>query len=242
MAELMPYIGFVVASFFAAGCATLAGFGSSTLLIPIAIMFMPLRQAVFLVACFHLFNNIFKVKAFHAHIDRRIALLFGIPSILMSFAGAILISTLPVEAVKVSIAVFLLGFVIYSWARPHFKFSNNTPNAIIGGASSGFLAGLIGMGGAIRGMFLVAFDLPKTVYIGTSAIIAFVIDCVRVPTYIITGAVGDSSGLLLIPFLIISAFLGVRVGKRYLERIEQATFKRIVLAALFIVAIKLLFS
>ena len=36
------------------------------------------------------------------------------------------------------------------------------------------LAGLIGLGGAIRSTFLVAFNLPKEVYIGTSALIAFV--------------------------------------------------------------------
>ena len=73
MTELLPYAGFIAFSFVAAIVATLAGFGSSTLLIPIAIMFMPLRQAIFLVACFHLFNNIFKIKAFHTDINKKTA-------------------------------------------------------------------------------------------------------------------------------------------------------------------------
>lgn len=240
--EMLPYIGFIVTSFIAAGVATLAGFGSSTLLIPIAIMFMPLRQAVFLVACFHLFNNIFKVKAFYSDIDKRTALLFGIPSIVMSFTGAILISVLPTDNVKMAIAGFLLVFSMYSWFKPNFKIKNSMSNAIVGGTSSGFLAGLIGMGGAIRGMFLMSFGLTKSVYAGTSAAIALVIDCARVPTYIFTGAVGEKTGFLLIPFLLISAYFGVRIGKEYLDRIDQKTFKKIVLVALFVVALKLMFS
>jgi uncharacterized membrane protein YfcA len=241
MTEILPYIGFIAASFIAAGVATLAGFGSSTLLIPIAIMFMPLRQAIFLVACFHLFNNIFKVRAFYADIEKRVAFLFGIPSIIMSFAGAMLISVLHADIIKILIAVFLMVFSVYSWFKPDFKIKSNDRNAVIGGASSGFFAGLIGLGGAIRGMFLLAFGLPKSVYIGTSAVIALAIDCTRVPTYVLTGSVGEKSGFFLIPFLVISAYFGVKVGKRNLERIDQETFKKIVLIALFLVAVKLFF-
>jgi len=240
--EILPYTGFIIASFIAAGIATLAGFGSSTLLIPIAIMFMPLRQAVFLVACFHLFNNIFKVKAFYKNIDKKTAILFGVPSIIMSFTGAMLISILPADAIKTSIAVFLLVFLGYSWLKPDFKIKDTGGTAIAGGAASGFLAGLIGMGGAIRGVFLMAFGLPKSVYVGTSAAIALVIDCTRVPTYILTGAVGEKSGFLLIPFLVISAYFGVKTGKKYLDQIDQDTFRKIVFVALSLVAIKLLFT
>ena len=59
---MVENIIFLIASFVAAIVATLAGFGSSTLLVPVALMFMDVGTAVFLVACFHLFNNIFKVK------------------------------------------------------------------------------------------------------------------------------------------------------------------------------------
>jgi len=49
---------FLLAAYVAAVIATVAGFGSSTILIPVAIFFMDLKTAVFLVACFHLFNNL----------------------------------------------------------------------------------------------------------------------------------------------------------------------------------------
>ena len=53
---------FIIVSFFVAVIATLAGFGSSTLMVPIAVIFMDIKTAVFIVACFHLFNNSFKIK------------------------------------------------------------------------------------------------------------------------------------------------------------------------------------
>lgn len=214
MLETLQHVGFIAASFVAAGVATIAGFGSSTLLIPIAIMFMPLRQAVFLVACFYLFNNIFKVRAFHTDINKRVALLFGIPSIIMSFIGALLISVLPADMVKMSIAVFLLIFSVYVWVKPDFKINNSGSNAVIGGHRRVCLTVL----SAWAGLYAEYFSWLSGCREGTSAIIAFAIDCTRVPTYMFTGAVGGKSGFVLMPFLVISAYSGVKTGKIYLEK------------------------
>lgn len=238
---MIENIIFLIASYFAAVLATLAGFGSSTLLIPIAISFMDIKTAIFLVACFHLFNNSFKVKMFWNKIDFRIFLLFGIPSIIFAFFGAGLISILPVEIIRRLLALFLIAFPIYSLINTKFKFKETRFNAMIGGSLSGLLSGLIGLGGAIRSAFLIAFNLPKEVYVGTSAMIATVIDLTRIPTYLFTGIVQDTSYYFLLPFLLFSAYFGVRTGKLLLGRIDHKIFKRIVLIALLLVGIRLLF-
>ena len=112
--------------------------------------------------------------------------------------------------------------------------------AITGGSLSGLLAGLIGLGGAIRGAFLVSFNLAKEIYIGTSAAIAMVIDLTRIPTYMFTGAPRIESYYILLLFLIVSAYLGVRTGKALLYKVNQDTFRRIVSVALLLVGIKIL--
>ena len=56
-----------------------------------------------------------------------------------------------------------------------------------GGASYGFLADIFGIGGAVRGMFLSAFGLPKAVYIAPSGAIALVIDTTWISTYVTGG-------------------------------------------------------
>ena len=68
---MIDYAIFLIASFLAASAATVAGFGSSALLIPVAFSFYDLRTAIFLVACFHLFNNLFKIRVFWDKIDFR---------------------------------------------------------------------------------------------------------------------------------------------------------------------------
>jgi len=232
---------FLLAAYVAAVAATIAGFGSSTVLIPVAMFFMDLKTAVFLVACFHLFNNLFKIRLFFTKIDFRLFWRFGIPSIIFAFLGARCITLLPVELLAKIIAIFLILFSAFSFLKPDMKSKQSHFNTFLGGSLSGFLAGLIGMGGAIRSMFLLAFDLPKEIYIATAALIAFVIDLTRIPTYLLTGAVEDHFYYSLLPVLIIIAYLGVRTGKGLLGKINQDVFRRIVLGALLLVGIRLLF-
>jgi uncharacterized membrane protein YfcA len=231
---------FLIASYLAAIAATLAGFGSSTLLIPVAIHFMDVKTAIFLVACFHLFNNVFKVKLFWEKIDFRTFLLFGIPSIIFAFGGAYLVSVMPVNTIMIAVAVFLIVFSLLSLLNPKLALKKTRTNAVAGGSLSGLLAGLMGLGGAIRSTFLISFKLPKEVYVATSAMIAVVIDLTRIPTYLMTKVVQESSSYFLIVFLVASAYLGVRTGKVLLQRIKQETFRSVVLIALLLVGISIL--
>jgi uncharacterized membrane protein YfcA len=237
---MIDYAIFLIASYLAAAGATIAGFGSSALLIPVAFSFFDLRTAIFLVACFHLFNNLFKIRLFWDKIDFRTFCFFGIPSICFAFGGAALIALLPLELISKILAVFLIVYAVYSLFKPKLAIKKSQWTAMLGGSLSGFFAGLIGLGGAIRSSFLVAFNLPKEVYVATSAMIAVVIDFTRIPTYIFTGSVQPSSELFLIPLLIVSAYFGVRLGKVLLSRINQLTFRRIVSIALLLVGLKLL--
>jgi len=232
---------FLLASFLAAIGATLAGFGSSMLLIPVAVSFFDLKMAVFLVACFHLFNNLFKIRIFWRKIDFKTFLLFGIPSIVFALIGAMFITVIPLDGVKIILGVFLIGYAFFTLFKSTFSVRENKAHAFLGGSLSGFLAGLIGMGGAIRSSFLVAFNLPKEVYVGTSAMIAVVIDLTRIPTYLFTRAVEWNPDFMLIPLLVLSAYLGVRVGKILLAKINQETFRRIVSVALLLAGLKIIF-
>jgi hypothetical protein len=173
-------------------------------------------------------------------IDFKTFLLFGIPSIILAFIGAALISVIPVDIIKSILAVFLIIYSIYTIVNPKFALKKTKAHAVVGGSFSGFLAGLIGMGGAIRSAFLIAFNLPKEVYIATSAMIAVVIDVARIPTYFFTNAVQGSWHYIFLLFLFVSAYLGVKTGKILLKRINQKTFRKIVSIALLLVGLKML--
>jgi len=232
---------FLTVSFFAGILASLAGFGSSMVLLPVALLFFDAKSALFLVACFHLFGNLFKVRLFLRSIDKRVAFYFGLPSVIFAFVGAMLVSRVPVDSLRTWVAIFIIVFALYSFIKPYFRLPETNLTAIIGGSLSGFMAGLIGLGGAIRSTFLIAFELPKEAYVGTAALIALVIDLTRVPTYWLTNVVPPGNYYQLLLLLIITAFVGTRIGKVLLVKLDQSTFRKIVLVMLLVVGIKLLF-
>jgi uncharacterized membrane protein YfcA len=110
----------------------------------------------------------------------------------------------------------------------------------VGGALYGLCAGIFGVGGAVRGAFLAAYNLPKEVYIFTAGAIGLVVDSGRVATYWWQGSQIDRRlwwGLLL--FVPIS-FVGAKTGESIVQRIPQTQFRNVIAGFLGLVAIKLL--
>ena len=112
----------------------------------------------------------------------------------------------------------------------------NTRNAIIGGSMSGFSAGLLGTGGAIRGLTMAAFNLEKSVFIATSSFIDFLIDFSRTFVYFYNGFI-HKHDLIYVPFLLIIGFVGTAIGKKILNYIPQDKFKKISLSLILIIGL-----
>jgi uncharacterized membrane protein YfcA len=134
----------------------------------------------------------------------------------------------------------MIIYVIYLFFKPTFKIKQGTGSALTGGALSGFLAGIFGMGGAVRGLFLSSFDLPKSVYIATAGTIALFIDITRVTGYYVEGARLEPKILWGMLIFIPASFLGAKVAKLFVDKIHQKHFRKVIAAFLFLVALKLL--
>jgi uncharacterized membrane protein YfcA len=97
--------------------------------------------------------------------------------------------------------------------------------------TSGFIAGIAGTGGAIRGITLAAFQLSKDVFIATSAVIDLGVDTSRAIVYVYNGYF-EYEYLFLIPFLIAIGFGGSYVGKKILQRTSETAFRYLVLVVI----------
>ena len=97
-----------------------------------------------------------------------------------------------------------------------------------GGVLSGLSAGILGTGGAIRGITLAAFKMKKDKFIATSAVIDLGVDFSRTIVYYFNGYI-KSELLYLIPILIVVGILGTWIGKLILNKMSQEQFRYIVL-------------
>ena len=101
---------------------------------------------------------------------------------------------------------------------------------------SGLLAGLVGTGGAIRGITLAAFQLPKEIFIATSALIDLGVDSSRAVVYVSNGYF-DRQYMVLIPFLIVISILGSYIGKVILKYTSETVFRYLVLSIVILTSI-----
>jgi uncharacterized membrane protein YfcA len=237
----MEIVFLSVLGFIASAIGTTTGFGISTVMIPVALLFYSLPEALFFVGIIHWFGNIWKLVLFSRGLRWKLILSFGIPGVAASLLGASLVFRVPASLLSRILAGFIIVYVIYLFIRPSFKVKESILSAVCGGTFSGFLAGIFGMGGAIRSLFLSAFDLPKAIYIATAGAIALFIDTTRLTTYFLKGARLEPLILWGMLIFVPASFLGARVAKLFVDKIPQKYFRGVITVFLFLVGIKLLF-
>jgi len=231
---------FLVCAFGAEILGTMAGFGAATVLTPIASFFLAIKTAVAMVACFHLFGNASRLYFFRRHVRWTIVRQFGLTGVLLSFAGAHAATVLPAAAVRALLGAFLISYVgLEASQATSLRMPATTRTLVLGGVASGFIAGLIGTGGAIRSVCLLAFGLSKESYIGTSAVIALLVDATRLPVYLVQRFIPPSLGPVILGLTVV-AFCGAWLGQRLVRRVSAKWFKQFVLVMLGLMGIKLL--
>lgn len=246
-----------IVAFLASGLTFFSGFGLGTLLLPAFALFYPIQQAIALTAVVHFLNGLFKLVLIGRHANRRVVLLFGLPALAASFVGAWALLWLTESSALVSYSFFgrelqvapaklVVGvlLLLFSTAEliPSFRRLTFAPKFFVaGGVLSGFFGGLAGMQGALRSAFLAKSGLSKEQYVGTGAVIAFLIDIARLSIYVPTFLA--ARGTLDYPILaaaIVAALLGAVVGNRYLKSVTMKGLQIIVAIMLFAVALGLI--
>jgi len=219
---------------------TMTGFGTSTIMIPVLLFWYPLPQALLLVGIIHWIGDIWKMILFRKGATWNLILLFGIPSVLAAYAGArITLATESTMLLRI-LGVALIANTFFLLFHASWKLPRTNATAVTGGALSGLMAGIFGVGGAVRGAFLAAFDLPKHVYIFTAGAIALMTDSIRLLTY----GIGNVNlprelwfGMVL--FLPLS-FIGAWLSKKIVGHVPERAFRQIIAIFLAIVGLKFL--
>lgn len=253
MAETITYISICLMALLGSGLTLFSGFGLGTMLVPVFALFFPIDLAITLTAIVHFLNNLFKWALLGKKADRKIAIKFGIPSIIGALTGAYLLTylanltpvttyvwldnTFQITPVKLTIGVLLFAFALFEIVPRFSKLQFSPRYLIAGGLVSGFFGGLSGNQGALRTAFLIRSNLTKEAFIATGVVIACLVDISRLTLYsnqLIR--FGDGLNYPLLIAATLSAFTGAYLGNKLLKKVTLKTIQYIVAAMLLVFA------
>ena len=234
-------ITLAVAAFLTSLLTFFSGFGLGTLLLPVFALFVPIEVAVSATAVVHAANNMFKVGLLAKLARRDVVIRFGIPAIAASFLGAFLLTrmssgdvlfawslggrTMDVRLIEFVLGLLILGFALFELAPRLRKIRAPIGWLPVGGALSGFFGGLSGHQGALRAMFLTPLGLSTAEFASTQAVIAVLVDIVRIVVYGWSlGWLGGAITRVDIPWqpiaaAVVAAFAGALLGRRLLPKV-----------------------
>src|SRR3989344_3276480 len=91
---------------------TLSGFGLSTVMLPVLILFFPLPESLLFVGIIHAFTDIWKVILFKHAYDQKVILNFGIPGVAASLIGAKIVLSSPQDTLLQFFGLILIAYII----------------------------------------------------------------------------------------------------------------------------------
>ncbi len=250
----MDYLIIALAAASAAGLTFFSGFGLGTLLLPVLALFFSVELAVALTAVVHFLNNLLKVALLGRHADRRTLVAFGVLAMVGAYVGAQVLLWLagreplvsyrigPLECqvtpVKLTVAILLIGFTLGDVLPGRRTVLVGRGPLMVGGLLSGFFGGLSGHQGALRSAVLIRSGLTKERFLGTSVVLACLVDLARLSVY--------ASGFLwerllerpdIVATAVGGALLGTLLGKRLLPKVTLGAIR--VLVSLLVGALAL---
>ncbi len=232
---------FILLAILAEVLGTIGGFGSSLFFIPIANYFLDFHSVLGITALFHVSSNLTKIYFFKQGVDKKIVLYLGVPAVLFVIIGAWTSKYIDTKWLEIGLSFFLISISLFFIVFKNIQFNATKINTMGGGILSGFVAGIIGTGGAIRGMVLASYNLSIETFIATSALIDLFIDASRSIVYTYHGYV-HLHDLYLIPILFVVSIIGTYIGKLILNKISKEQFKTMVLTLVLLTGISSLFK
>jgi len=227
---------FLVLALIAEVIGTVGGFGSSVFFVPLANFYFDFQTVLGITAVFHVFSNLSKIAQFRKGLDRALIIYLGVPAVLFVIVGGLLTKYLNTTYLEIGLGIFLVLLSGFFLLFDEVSVQKGKLQAAVGGTLSGLFAGLLGTGGAIRGLTMAAFNLEKSAFVATSAVIDFGVDLSRTVVYYANGFITREI-LIYIPFLLVIGWVGTWIGKRLLHFIPQRRFRMLSLVMILIIGV-----
>lgn len=217
-----------------------AGFGS--LAVPLMALVVSVPQAAAILMPVLLFMDLIGIAAFRKHIDRAL-LKFMLPWALVGLViGALSFRFLEARWVAGMVGVFTLLFLAQRLLfRP--KAGSVPPRwaGVLLSGVSGFTSFVAHAGGPPLNVYVIPLKLSPMVFTGTMAYLFFAVNLAKWIPYAWLGLLdwqNMSTSLVLLPL----APLGVWIGIRIAQRIDQKLFYRFIYVGMLLTGVKLVWD
>ena len=227
-----------VAAVIAGAIASIAGFGIGSVLTPVLSTQFDVRLAIGMVSLPHLAGTFVRFLLVRARIDRDVLLGFGAASAIGGLAGAAAQVVVQSSALAIVFGLLLVfaGIGSLTGFAQRMRFSRRR-SALVGGALSGLLGGLVGNQGGIRAAALLGFDVERDAFVATATAVALIVDGARIPVYLVTEGAELAPHWPLIALLALGAIAGTLLGGWTLRRMSEEVFRRVVGVLLLVLGV-----
>ena len=246
-----------VVALIASGLTLFSGFGLGTLLMPVVAIFFPIELAIAITAMVHLANNLFKVGLLGRKANASVLIHFGMPAVVFSFLGALLLTRLSdippiyeyqafgrdlhISPLNMVIGLLILAFVLLELSPRFSSIALDRKYLPLGGVISGFFGGLSGHQGAFRSMFLLKAGLNKEAFVATGVVLAIMVDMSRMVIY--GWDISERHRVVEWPLVAtasLAAFIGAYAGSKVLQKVTIRSVQLVVSVLLVVVSLGLM--
>jgi uncharacterized membrane protein YfcA len=227
-----------VAAVVAGAIASISGFGIGSVLTPVLSTQFDVRLAIAMVSLPHLAGTFVRFLLVRARIDRDVLLGFGAASAIGGLVGAALQTVVQSSALALIFGLLLVfaGSGSVTGFAQRMRFSGRR-SALVGGALSGLLGGLVGNQGGVRAAALLGFEVEREAFVATATAVALIVDGARIPVYLAAEGSQLAPHWPLIATLAAAAVAGTFLGGWTLRRMSDAVFRRVVGVLLLVLGI-----
>jgi uncharacterized membrane protein YfcA len=161
-------------------------------------------------------------------------------------AGISFVGRFSPRQLNIAIGIIAIAFVLFQLARQAiFRMEGSfRPNHAVGipcGVMTGITSTFAHGAGPVVSMFLVPQHLSKEVFVGTTVLVFFWVNWIKVPFFVAADVITLETlrmGLWFLPLIPVGVLLGVWCNRRF----SQVWFHRVILLGLFLAGVQLIFN
>lgn len=209
------------------------GMGLPLIVIPIASLFVPVEDAIVVIAFPNvLANAVLATKERHSYPDTRDLPMLASVGVCGAVLGTLLLVSIPEEPLVIAIIVSIIGYIVLFFAHPEFRVSPERSRRIAPavGATAGLFQGAVGISGPIVASWIHSYRLPRSAHILSVTSLFFITGLAQLIVLIGTGELAGRAGATLLACIPVLAL--IPIGTRLRNSISVRGFDLAIMGVL----------